>query len=72
MPHLSLLLLSCLPHALGIPSPRVILIILADDVGFSQVGFIPGSPAATGGPGGASLTPHLDALAAQGLRLSRA
>lgn len=72
MPLRSPLLLSCLAHALSAPSsPRVILVILADDVGFSQVGFIPGSPAATGGPGGASLTPHLDALAAQGLRLSR-
>ena len=50
--------------------PRVILTVLADDVGVAQVGFIPGSPAASGGPGGASVTPRLDGLAAAGARLS--
>lgn len=50
--------------------PRVIFTVLADDVGVAQVGFVPGSPAAIGGPGGASVTPRLDALAAAGARLS--
>ena len=56
----------CTTHA---APPRVILVVLADDLGYANVGFIPGSPAATAGPGGASLTPRLDALAAAGVRL---
>ena len=52
------------------PPPRVILTILADDIGVGQVGFVSGSPASTGGPGGGSLTPSLDALAADGIRLT--
>lgn len=50
--------------------PRVILIVLADDVGYAQAGWIPNSPASTGGPNGTSLTPRLDALARDGLILS--
>lgn len=54
----------------AMPPPRVILIVLVDDVGYAQTGWIPNSPASTGGPNGTSLTPRLDALAREGLVLS--
>ena len=52
--------------------PRVIVFILADDIGVGSVGFAAGSAAAHAGPNGSSLTPHLDALAAQGAVLDMA
>lgn len=52
-------------------APRVVLVVLADDVGASNVGFFPGSAAKTGGPNGSSLTPQLDALASDGVILSQ-
>jgi arylsulfatase I/J len=48
----------------------VILVVLADDIGMAQVGWVPNSSASRGGPDGSSLTPRLDALASQGLILS--
>lgn len=52
--------------------PRVMLVALLDDVGWSNVGFTPGSSTATAGPNGTSLTPRLDALAADGVVLTNA
>lgn len=66
----AVLILALLAAGAAAAAPRVILLVLADDVGNAQVGFIPGSPAATGGPGGASLTPRLDELARNGLVLA--
>ena len=51
--------------------PRVILFVLADDIGSASQGFVPNSPARTQGPNRTSLTPHLDALAAEGTVLMR-
>ena len=48
------------PWAAALPARPNILIVLADDLGFSD-------PA---GYGGEIATPHLDALAREGLRLS--
>ncbi len=62
--------LLCVVSAALLPPPRVILIVLADDIGYANVGWIPNSPAATGGPNGLSLTPRLDTLAHAGLILS--
>ena len=54
------------------PPPRVVLIVLGDDVGHASAGWSRGSPAATAGPGGRSLTPRLDALAGSGAILDNA
>ena len=53
-------------------APRVVIFVLGDDIGHASVGFAAGSPAAHAGPNGTSLTPHLDALAAQGAILDSA
>ena len=54
------------------PSPRVIVFVLGDDIGYGSAGWAAGSSARTAGPGGASLTPRLDALAADGAVLDAA
>jgi arylsulfatase B len=53
----------------GEAAPKIIFFVLADDVGYASVGFARGSPASTAGLNGGSLTPHLDALATDGLIL---
>lgn len=45
--------------------PRVILYVLGDDIGWGSLGFV-SDFARTAGPNGTSLTPNLDALAAEG------
>jgi arylsulfatase A-like enzyme len=55
---------------LAAPPPRLILHILADDVGYGSLGYAPNSPASTAGPNGTSLTPTLDALARDGVVLA--
>ncbi len=61
--------LAVLAGAAAAAAPRVILVVLADDIGYAQAGWIPGSPASTGARNGTSLTPRLDALARDGLVL---
>ena len=59
-------------HGAAPPPPRVVLIVLGDDIGHASAGWAAGSPAATAGPGGGSLTPRLDALAGSGVVLDNA
>ena len=67
--------LACLATSLGCAvaaPPRVIIFVLGDDIGCGSAGWARGSPARTAGPGGGSLTPRLDALAASGAVLDNA
>ena len=67
----SLLCLLFLSPVLCAP-PKVVVFVLGDDIGHASAGWAAGSPAASAGPGGASLTPRLDALAASGAILDNA
>lgn len=68
--HLCLLLVAA--GAAVAKAPKVILFVLGDDIGNNMVGFAAGSTVFSGGIGNASFTPHLDALAAEGLVLDNA
>ena len=60
------------PPESGTAPPKVVIFVLADDVGYGSAGWARGSPAATAGPRGGSLTPRLDSLAASGAILDTA
>ena len=68
----TLLLLASRQSVASPAPPKIILFVLADDVGGNMVGWAAGSTVSRGGPGNGSFTPRLDALAAEGLILDNA